>query len=262
MKGRGSQRFTIVAFSIIFFAQIHVCRAQSAVPASGIPPADSGRPYKANVKATWSLVLADGQSFANEASGTVSRDQQGNVREEGYLTRNGSEPVSHPVTMVHLYVVENNTELTWNSTSTNVTAIRLNERSETLFEELVQPAPFFIFRMGLYGGTGRGVERRTEPLGTKLIGGIRAEGKRFLEIAPAGEYGAKQKIVASREVWTDPETDAPLLIHSTYPGIGDFTLQISNISSGPQDESQFQTPQGYKERDITPPPGRPSVFIR
>lgn len=272
MKVGWSQRFFAFVCSIGFVGPIATCHSQNSPSDWGISgservPAEVmtgvvDHPFKANVKATWSHVLSDGQVFTREVTGFVSRDRLGDIREEGSLTQNGSRPDVNPAIDL-IFTIENMTEMHWSSGSATVLSIHLGQYPRSFFENLAAPKTFNLFRFDLYNCRAQGVDCSTVKLGTKLIEGVRTEGTRFVETFPTDALGAKEPIVIRRDVWIDPALNVVVMIQGTDPVSGNFTLQISNVSRGPQDESLFQIPQGYKEKDITPPSGRlPNIFAR
>jgi len=92
---------------------------------------------------------------------------------------------------------------------------------------------------------------------------MQAEGTRFAEIIPADALGSKQAVVTTRDIWISPDLEAIVMIQNTDPLTGTFTLQVSNVTVGPQNESLFQIPQGYTEKSITPPSGRlPDTVVK
>jgi hypothetical protein len=192
MKGRWLERVIVVnCFTSVIYL-ISACRTQSTssdfeTPASEISFSSSfvkeppeivagalNHPYRANVEATWSLVLSDGQELTRDVTGFVSRDRLGDIREEGSLTRSGSKSVVNP-TINRIYTINNATASGWSDGSTTARSIRLDEYSRTFFEDLAVPKSFHDFRFSLHNSFDKSIERSSEPLGTKIIGGVRKE---------------------------------------------------------------------------------------
>lgn len=270
MNYRWLRRLFVIICSISFIEETCVCYSQAySTPAvSGIPAFVSDHPYRADVKATWSLALADGQVLTAEVTGTISRDQLGNVREEASLMRTGLDVVTNPSTSVNVYTVKNSTESMWHSGSTTALTISfdrdvLDKHARSLFESFAIPKDIQRLRMNFPSSSVHRAEHRTESLGTKSIGGMQAEGTRFAEIIPADALGSKQAVVTTRDIWISPDLEAIVMIQNTDPLTGTFTLQVSNVTVGPQNESLFQIPQGYTEKSITPPSGRlPDTVVK
>ena len=209
-------------------------------------------PYRANVEATWSLVLTDGHELTRDVTGFVSRDRLGDIKEEGSLTRSGSKSVVNP-TINRIYTINNATASDWSDGSTTARSIRLDEFPRTFFEDLAVPKSFHDFRFSLHNSFDKSIERSSEPLGTKIIGGLRAEGTRFIETLPEGAlganaFGADKPLVINRDIWFNPDLNAAVAIEGKGPVSGNYRMQIFNLFSSPMDDSQFQIPPGYAER--------------
>jgi len=268
MKTRSKVTVIISALSLVLFAVLPHVRSEnpvkpqnSNVPLFFMQPPEitigvPGHPFHATVTADWNLSEPGGKAFGTEERGNVWRDAAGDVRVEGARTRNGRTPVQPPTFNV-LFLASNGTMLSWKNGTTNVVSFRSTNLngSNHFFENMAVPKVFNFSRSSLYNCREDGVECVTEPLGERDVEGIRVKGTRYKETIPAASLGAKQDIVITRDLWTNPEMNIVLMIQGTDPVSGNFTMRLSNVSSGPQDKSLFQIPQGYKEKDITPPSG-------
>jgi hypothetical protein len=268
MKTRSKVTGIIAALSLVLLAmlpQVHsenpVKPQNTNVPLFFMQPPEftigvCDHPFHAIVTADWNLSGPSGKVFGTEENGNVWRNEAGDVRVEGARTRNGRTPVQLPTIDV-LFLASNGTMLSWRSGTTNVTSFRNSNlnNSNHIFENMAIPKAFNISRSFLYNCRQDGVECVTEPLGERDVEGIRVIGTRYKETIPAASLGAANELIVSRDVWSNPEMNIVVEVDGKDPVFGNFEMRLSSISSGPQDKSLFQIPQGYKEKDITPPPG-------
>jgi hypothetical protein len=97
----------------------------------------------------------------------------------------------------------------------------------------------------------------TKELGTREIGGVRAEGKLRSYTIPAGEIGNKNAIVVSTETWTSPDLQMTVYSKHSDPRLGETVYRLANLKRGEQPLSLFSIPDGYKLRDLPAVPAPP-----
>jgi hypothetical protein len=100
-----------------------------------------------------------------------------------------------------------------------------------------------------------GRESTTEDIGTQIIEGIPAEGKRHTMTWPIGSMGNDRPIVEITEYWTSPDLKEVILRKSDDPRYGERTFKLININRNEPDPSLFEPPPGYtvknEEGDFT-----------
>jgi hypothetical protein len=98
----------------------------------------------------------------------------------------------------------------------------------------------------------RGMEAKTESLGTKTIEGVQVTGTRSAQTIPAGTIGNDKDLNITRETWYSPELK--LVIQSTQsdPRFGQTTYTLKNIQQGSPDATLFQVPANYTIDKIVP----------
>lgn len=99
---------------------------------------------------------------------------------------------------------------------------------------------------------GKGLEPKTESLGTKTIEDVPVTGTRTTSTIPAGTIGNDKDLIITRETWYSPELK--LVIQSTQndPRFGQTTYSLKDIQQGPPDEALFQVPPDYKIDKVVP----------
>jgi hypothetical protein len=98
----------------------------------------------------------------------------------------------------------------------------------------------------------RGMEAKTESLGTKTIEGVQVTGTRNTQTIPTGTIGNDKDLNITRETWYSPELK--LVIQSTQsdPRFGQTTYTLKNIQQGSPDVSLFRVPATYTIDKIVP----------
>ncbi len=85
-----------------------------------------------------------------------------------------------------------------------------------------------------------------EPLGTKQIEGVNAEGLRRSTTIPAGEIGNEKPIVMTSELWRAPDLNLTLYSRKADPRTGETIYRLQNLSRSEPPASLFTIPEGYK----------------
>ncbi|HXP88601.1 MAG TPA: hypothetical protein VN841_27975 [Bryobacteraceae bacterium] len=86
----------------------------------------------------------------------------------------------------------------------------------------------------------------TEDLGTQLIEGVTAQGRRQTVTYPIGAFGNDRPIVTTSETWTSPDLRVAVLTKSSDPRSGESTMRLTNISRTEPDPALFQPPPDYR----------------
>lgn len=86
---------------------------------------------------------------------------------------------------------------------------------------------------------------RYEPLGSRIIEGIAAKGRRATTVYRAGSVGNDRPITSITETWYSPDLKGDILSRS-FDVRGERTTQLRNIRRGEPDPALFQVPSDYK----------------
>lgn len=89
----------------------------------------------------------------------------------------------------------------------------------------------------------------TKELGTRDIGGIKAEGRLRSYAIPAGEIGNRNAIVVSDETWTAPDLQVTVYTKHSDPRSGDFVFRLENVKRDEPAAALFAVPADYTLRD-------------
>jgi hypothetical protein len=84
-----------------------------------------------------------------------------------------------------------------------------------------------------------------EDLGTQIIEGVTAEGKRHTTTWPVDSFGNDRPIITTSESWTSPDLKEVILSKSDDPRSGEHTHKLFTIDRSEPDPSLFEPPPGY-----------------
>jgi hypothetical protein len=86
---------------------------------------------------------------------------------------------------------------------------------------------------------------KTEDLGTQVIQGMSAQGKRVTRAIPAGEEGNEKEIDIVTETWYSPDLQMVVQSKTSDPRFGDTVYQVSGLNRVEPDPALFTVPAGY-----------------
>jgi hypothetical protein len=85
-----------------------------------------------------------------------------------------------------------------------------------------------------------------DDLGTQMIMGVEAQGRRISWITPAGDMGNDQPLVHSSETWYAPSIGLYLRRYDVDPMTGTNNLEVVSLSLDEPSPSVFEIPEGYE----------------
>jgi hypothetical protein len=91
---------------------------------------------------------------------------------------------------------------------------------------------------------------KPEQLGSKVIGGVSADGTRTTITIPAGQIGNDNPIQIVNEMWRSPELQ--VIVQSTHsdPRMGATSYSLQNVSRAEPASALFQVPADYTLKDV------------
>jgi len=96
-------------------------------------------------------------------------------------------------------------------------------------------------------------EGSSESLGTQVIEGVQAQGRRTITTYPAGTIGNAQPVSYTSEIWTSLDLNLVIAAKTSDPKQGDRIESLTNINRAEPDPALFQVPAGYKVINETGP---------
>jgi hypothetical protein len=195
----------------------------------------SGAPYSAQAVTQFTQALANGDHIQRTTTASMARDSQGRTRTErsfgaiGALTaeRGGARTV-----MIFDPVASK--------------SFVLDAQSRTARSMQIAPA-----RTGnSHARPERGsASAKTEDLGTQVIQGLSAQGKRITRAIPAGKEGNEKEIDIVTETWYSPDLQIVVMSKTSDPRFGESTYQLNMITRTEPDPALFAVPSDYTVKE-------------
>lgn len=102
---------------------------------------------------------------------------------------------------------------------------------------------------GAFGDRAWSSKAVTRELGSREVGGVKAEGKMRTYEIPAGALGNRNPIVVTHETWYSPELQVTVYIRHSDPRTGDNTYRLENLKREEPAASLFALPSDYTVTD-------------
>jgi len=241
----------------------------------GVPfavPAVTGQPYSAEQVSSHTQTLSDGTQISEEMpSVKMYRDSAGRTRTERPLTmgpRTKDGPtlieISDPVAGFR-YTLDTANQVVHRMAIPRPGTRPRSDGADAVSGVTVLPLPppppaigaetrgVFAFPGGGGGGSvtrlGNNPEVSSESLGSEVIDGNVADGKRRTFTYPIGSQGNDRPLVRTSETWTSPELKIMLLSKRSNPRKGETVVKLVNLSRAEPDPSLFQPPPDFKVVD-------------
>jgi hypothetical protein len=225
-------------------------------------PVVTGAPYSAEEVSDQTQTLADGTHITQKTRITkFFRDSEGRTRKErplflGNVMLNSTSEfddamiveINDPISGFR-YVLDTYNRVAHRfsrpESAENASApVRYTQEIRTL----PQPTTSASARQAQASAPPRpaGPETSTESLGTQVIEGVSAEGKRFTRTFPVGTIGNDRPIVSVSEFWVSADLNMTLLSKHSDPRTGEQITRMRNISRSEPDAALFRAPADYQ----------------
>lgn len=238
----------------------------------------TGAPYSATAATDTTQMLADGNKIVNKTETVLARDSQGRTRREETMGNIGPLAVKAPkMAFINDPVLKVNYILNLSDQTAHVMRLPValpggpvsasGMAMSTNGAGMATPASpnistATIQRRVMVAGANPGMEQRvwvdsasdpsqvkTESLGTQVIEGVSAEGKRVTRTIPAGQIGNERPLEITSEVWTSPELQIVVLSKRNDPRFGETVYRLTNIQRGEPDHSLFEVPSNFTVKE-------------
>lgn len=236
-------------------------------------PAFSGAPFTADATTEFTQLLSDGNRIERRFSTSLARDGKGRTRSEQDVAMLGplvvlqkgmnwsthtfsttpaqQEPepprftvITDPVDGVTYTLDERMKEARRSPAKVAVqSVVQLNAQSIDL--KKVADRMEMVARHGAASNT-----LIVEPLGTRQIEGVSAEGTRMTTTIPAGQIGNLNPINMVTERWFSKELQMAVLISRRDPRSGDTVYRLTNIVRAEPPPDFFTVPSDYRVVDF------------
>jgi hypothetical protein len=199
-----------------------------------------GAPYSAQAVTQFTQTLSNGDHIQRTSSATMARDSQGRTRVERSLAAVGAlsatEGGHSRAIMIHDPVAGMSYALdpaSRTARSTPIPAARTGAHADARLARAQTSA-------------------KTEDLGTQVIQGLSAQGKRVTRAIPVGREGNEKEIDIVTETWYSPDLQMVVMSKTSDPRFGDSTYQLNAITRTEPDPSLFAVPSDYALKEGRP----------
>ena len=215
-------------------------------------------PYSAEAVTTMTQTLADGNRIHRETTAVLYRDSEGRTRREQTLT--GIGPWAWVLQGESVQVIVINDPMAGVRYSLHPSTHTATAHSMPSFESLDSSSTYSLPAIPVQG-IGEGVVGtplaqyqtlevdETELLGTRILGGVVAEGTRSTVIIPAGSIGNEQPIEVVSERWYSSQLQTLVMSRHSDPRFGETVYQLNNISTAEPGSDLFEVPSDYEIAD-------------
>jgi hypothetical protein len=217
----------------------------------------TGAPYSAQAVTQFNQILADGNHIQRTSTAAMVRDSQGRTRTErslaaiGALTGSGdaskavfiNDPVagmSYMLDASHKTVRQIPAMKNWHRGPSDQGAAAGSSRSA---------------RFSIKEGAKANV--KIDDLGTQVMEGLSAQGKRKTRTVSAAQAGSERDIEIVTETWTSPDLQMVVMSKTSDPRFGESVYKLTNISRAEPDPQLFSVPSDYQVLQ-----NRPSAIVR
>ena len=180
-----------------------------------------GAPMSGDLVVTRDTTLANGTHIHTVSQTKIYRDSEGRVRREIGMELN--TPTTGSVKHTMIVITDPVAGYRYLLNPDNKTARQMAMHGPKGGGDAHPPRPFAA-------NARDASDLKTEPLGTKTIDGLQAEGSRVTHTIPAGAIGNDKPIEVVTERWTSTELQVPLLVTHSDPMMGAVTTTLTNIS--------------------------------
>jgi hypothetical protein len=215
----------------------------------------AGAPYSAQATTQFTQTLADGTHIQRSTSASVARDSQGRSRREETMGAIGrlTTPGGASKTMVFIHDPVASMSYVLDPTSHSARQMRIADHGDFGGHNERQSDA----ASGAAPRARQHAAATTEELGTQVIAGVNATGKRVTRTIPSGTEGNDHDLAIVNEVWYSPDLHVVVMSKSSDPRFGDRVYQLTNIARTEPDASLFAVPSGYTMQEGRPQHGGP-----
>lgn len=225
----------------------------------------TGAPYSAEEVSDHTQTLADGTHITQKTRiRKFYRDSEGRTRTErpwfmASATWNGTSDfddvmiveINDPISGFR-YILDNYNRVAHRfSRPESAENASAPVRSSQEARALPQPTTSALARQAQASAAPRSVgpETSIESLGTQVIEGVSAEGKRFTRTFPVGTVGNDRPIVSVSESWVSTDLNMTVLSKHSDPRSGEQITRMQNINRSEPDPALFRPPADYQVVD-------------
>jgi hypothetical protein len=235
-----------LSFSVLAIVGSPWAAPQSPPTLTVAPPVFSGvkgAPYSGEETTVRTQHLADGTTITHQSRARVYRDSEGRTRREMFAPESeASEPGD---TLIAVEIFDPTTGVSYRLNPRDHTARKTDVTARRTSVQTAQTSAPPAHRPSVPPST-------REDLGTQVIEGVQATGRRFTQIIPAGAQGNDQPMEIVHESWSSPELHVTLMQASRDPRWGETVTHLTKIARDEPPAELFQVPPDYTLEELQP----------
>lgn len=211
-----------------------------------------GAPYSADAVTVTTQTLADGNRIVRRSTGSVARDSEGRTRREqrieglGPWAAGAELPpmivINDPVAQTS-FVLESKSHTARKASMAGLPATAAEHIAKLKAEASASGKTIEIVTRHSSG------DSVSEDLGTRVIEGVQAEGKRTTRTVAAGEMGNEKPLQYLNEVWTSSDLHVIVMSRTVDPMAGETVYTLTNLQRGEPDAGLFRIPADYTVKE-------------
>jgi hypothetical protein len=187
-----------------------------------------GAPYSAQAVTQFTQTLPNGDHVQRTTTASIARDSQGRTRVDRSLAAVGALSATAGgqarAIMIHDSVAGVSYAL--NPATKTGTSMQIRTRPAASEAHAQHSAAFKA-------------AVKTDDLGTQVMQGITAQGKRMTRVIAAGQEGNEKEIDIVTETWYSPDLQALVMSKTSDPRYGETTYQLTGLSRAEPDPALF-----------------------
>lgn len=198
----------------------------------------AGAPYSAQAVTQFTQTLANGDHIQRTTTASVARDSQGRTRMDRSIAGVGALSAGESARAIVIHDPVAGVSYALNPATKTGTSMQIHARPAGSEEGHAR-----------HSATNAAV--KTEDLGTQVIQGISAQGKRVTRAIAAGKEGNEKEIDIVTETWYSPDLQVVVQSKTSDPRFGETSYQLSGLSRTEPDPALFAVPAGYSVKERT-----------
>jgi len=202
-----------------------------------------GSPYSAQATTQFTQTLANGDHIQRTSTGAIARDSQGRTRTDRSFGTIGALSAGRGA---------GRTVMIFDPVAGK--SIVLEPQSKTARSTTLPAA------RAANAKTPRSLaSAKTEDLGTQVMQGVTAQGKRVTRTIPAGTEGNEKEIDIVSETWFSADLQVVVMSKTSDPRYGESVYQLTGITRAEPDPALFMVPSDYTVKEGRPMHQRPAA---
>jgi hypothetical protein len=196
-----------------------------------------GAPYSAQAVTQFTQTLPNGDHIQRTTTASIARDSQGRTRMDRSIAAVGALSAKAGGQERAIVIHDPVAGVTYALDPANHTgrSMQIPQSRREVSEEA----------HGRRGAFADRATAKTEDLGTQVIQGVSAQGKRVTRVIAAGQEGNEKEIDIVTETWHSADLQMVVQSKTSDPRYGETVYQVTGLNRVEPDPALFAVPAGY-----------------